>query len=93
MYLISDKLNYSYCLITECCREIVKKQISYWTLFGLDCQVSRYWKKDDRNNGKKWEIISGLLCNQKYKEAHTVVSLMIKETILLLANTWQKVLL
>ena len=24
-----------------------------------DC-FSRYWEKDDRNNGKKWEIISGL---------------------------------
>ena len=54
---------------------------------------SRYWEKDDRNNGKKWKIISGLLCNQKCKEAHTVVSLMIKETIILLTNTCQTVLL
>ena len=42
---------------------------------------------------KKWKIISGLLCNQKCKEAHTVVSLMIKETIILLTNTCQTVLL
>ena len=34
-----------------------------------------------------------VMTNQKYKEAHTVVSLMIKETIILLPNTCQTVLL
>ena len=27
---------------------------------GFQNYFSRYWEKDDRNNGKKWEIISGL---------------------------------